>query len=176
MEPKTEIKSKLEISTPIDSVEVAKEELENAAEPIVGPTTEAVPQPTLERAYIPLTQGQSNPEYSLPNENALYSTSYAGGIITTVTVSGKDPRTAMSTSSASVSAGTSVLYPMPIHDKVSVGESKPETSKSILPAPKSILTKPSSSSDSKYLAGSPSLNIRYVCFVLIEDQFLVSCI
>nr|XP_020660275.1 death-inducer obliterator 1 isoform X1 [Pogona vitticeps]XP_020660276.1 death-inducer obliterator 1 isoform X1 [Pogona vitticeps] len=160
MESKTEIKSTLEISTPADNMEVTKEEeLENAPEPVVGPATEAVPQPSLERAYIPLTQGHTNPEPSLPNENTLYSTSYAGGVITTVTVSGKDPRTAMSTSSASVSAATSVLHPMPIPDKVSVGESKPEVSKSILPAPKSILTKPSSSSDLKYLAGPPSLNV-----------------
>ncbi|KAJ7332137.1 hypothetical protein JRQ81_014317 [Phrynocephalus forsythii] len=156
VEPKTEIKSKLEMSTPVENVEVAKEELENAPEPVV-PATEAVPQPISERAYIPLTQGQTNTECSLPNESAPYSTSYAGGVITTVTVSGKDPRTAMSTSSASVSAGTSVLHPMPIPDKASVSESKPEIPKSILPAPKSILTKPSS--DTKYLACPPSLNV-----------------
>lgn len=160
-EPKTETKSKLESSTPIDDTEIAKE-LENSPEPAVGIAAESVPQPSLvvERPYVPLTQGQSIPEASQSNESVLYPTSYSGAVITTVTVSGKDPRTAMSSSSSS--AVTSSAYPLPTSDKVSGGESKSELSRSVLPAPKSILTKPSSSSDSRYLVVPPSLN-RYVC-------------
>ncbi|XP_053103011.1 death-inducer obliterator 1 isoform X2 [Hemicordylus capensis] len=158
-EPKPETKSKSESSTPTDDVEMTKEELEIAPEPVVGATAESIPQPSLERTYVPLTQGQTNPESSLSNESNLYPASYAGGVVTTVTVSGKDPRTAMSTSSTSASAVISALHPVPTPDKVSVGESKPELSRSVLPAPKSILTKPSSSSDPRYLAVPPSLNV-----------------
>ncbi|XP_044311461.1 death-inducer obliterator 1 isoform X2 [Varanus komodoensis] len=158
-EPKPETKSKFESSAPADEVEAAKEDPKNVPEPVAECATEALPQPSLERTYIPLTQGQTNPELSLPNESALYPTSYAGGVITTVTVSGKDPRTAMSTVPASAAVGTSVSHPIPTPDKVTVVESKPEMSRSVLPAPKSILTKPSSSSDSRYMAVSPSLNV-----------------
>ncbi|XP_066482366.1 death-inducer obliterator 1 isoform X2 [Tiliqua scincoides] len=159
-EPKPETKSKPENSTPTDDVETAKEELENAPEP-VGIAAELVPQQSLvvERPYVPLTQGQTIPEASQSNESALYPASYAGGVITTVTVSGKDPRTAMSSSSTSAAAVTSSTYSIPTPDKVSVGESKSELSRSVLPAPKSILTKPSSSSDSRFLAVPPSLNV-----------------
>ncbi|XP_061487021.1 death-inducer obliterator 1 isoform X2 [Rhineura floridana] len=156
-EPKPEIKSKSENSTPTDDVEAAKE-LENALESVVESAAEVVPQPNMERTYIPLMQGQTNPETSLPNENSLFPISYSGGIVTTVTVSGKDPRTAMSTVSASASTGASALHPVTTPDKVSVGENKQEMSRSTLPAPKSILTKPSSS-DPRYLAVTPSLNV-----------------
>ncbi|XP_042317590.1 death-inducer obliterator 1 isoform X2 [Sceloporus undulatus] len=159
-EPKTEIKPKSESSTPSDDMEVTKEEeLENAPEPEVVATVETLSLPIMEKTYIPLSQGQNNPESSLANEGSLYPMSYAGTVTTTVTVSGKDPRTAMSTLSASVSSGTSVLPPFSAHDTVPVGESKLEISKSVLPTPKSILTKPSSSSDTRYLAGAPSLNV-----------------
>ncbi|KAJ6665756.1 hypothetical protein lerEdw1_002126 [Lerista edwardsae] len=151
---KPETKSKPESPTPTDDVGTAKEELENSPEPVVGVAAESVPQTSLERPYIPLTQGQTIPEASQSNEILHYPVSYAGGIITTVTVSGKDPRTAMS--SSSTSAVTSSMHPIPTADKVSVGESKSELSRSVLPAPKSILTKPSSSSDSRYSAVSIS--------------------
>nr|XP_028591236.1 death-inducer obliterator 1 isoform X2 [Podarcis muralis] len=160
VEPKPEMKSKFESSTPTDEVEAAKEEeMETAAEPAVESVAEVVPQPSIEKAYIPLTQGQSNPLSSLPNESSLYPTSYAGGVITTVTVSGKDPRTAMSTLSTSASTVTSALHPTLASDKGSVGESKPEISRNTVAAPKSILTKPSSSSDPRYLAAQTSLNV-----------------
>lgn len=157
-EPKPETKSKPESSTPADNVEAEKEEPESVPEPVSGSATDVLPQPSLERTYVPLVQGQTNPESLLPNESSLYPTSYAGGVVTTVTVSGKDPRTAMSTStvSAAAAAGASVLYPTP--EKVSIGESNPP--------PKSILTKPSASSDPRYLTVPPSPNVRYVYITL----------
>ncbi|XP_063003033.1 death-inducer obliterator 1 isoform X2 [Elgaria multicarinata webbii] len=158
-EPKPEIKAKFESPAPTDDTEAAKEDSKNAAEPVAECATKALPQPSSERTYVPLTQGQTNPESSLPNESSLYPTSYAGGVITTVTVSGKDPRTAMSTLSTSASAGTSAIHHFLTPDKVTIGESKQEMSRSVLPTPKSILTKPSSSSDPRYLAVSPSLNV-----------------
>lgn len=160
-ETKPETKSKPESPTSTDDVETTKEELKNSPEPTVGIAAESVPQLSLERPYVPLTQGQTIPEASQSNEILHFPASYAGGIITTVTVSGKDPRTAMS--SSSTSAVSSSMHPITTTDKVSVGESKSELSRSVLPAPKSILTKPSSSSDSRYLAVPPSLNVRYVC-------------
>ncbi|XP_029141811.1 death-inducer obliterator 1 [Protobothrops mucrosquamatus] len=158
-EPKSETKSKLESSTPADDMEVVKEEdLESVPKAIAGPATETMAQPSLERTYIPLSQVQNNSESSLSTENSAYPTFYTAGVITTVTVSGKDPRTAVSTSAASGSAGISPLHPTSILDKGSVAESKPEILRPVLSAPKSILTKPSSS-DPRYLAGPSSLNV-----------------
>ncbi|XP_026553160.1 death-inducer obliterator 1 isoform X2 [Pseudonaja textilis] len=159
-EPKAETKSKLESSTPADDMEVVKgEDLESVSEAIAEPVTETVAaQPSLERTYIPLSQVQSNSESSLPMENSTYATSYTTGVITTVTVSGKDPRTAVSNSAASVSAGISPLHPASAPDKGSAAESKPEILRPVLSAPKSILTKPSSS-DPRYLGGPSSLNV-----------------
>lgn len=160
-EPKSETKSKLESSTPADDREVVKEEdLENVPEAIAEPVTETMAQPSLERTYIPLSQVQNNSESSLSTENSAYPTFYTAGVMTTVTVSGKDPRTAVSTSAASSSAGISPLHPSSTPDKGSVAESKPEILRPVLSAPKSILTKPSSS-DPRYLAGPSSLNVRY---------------
>ncbi|KAM6457865.1 death-inducer obliterator 1 isoform 1-T2 [Liasis olivaceus] len=157
-EPKSETKSKPESSTPADDTEVIKEEdLENAPEPVAEPVPDIVSQPGLERTYIPLSQAQNNSEPSLSTETSAYPTSYTAGVITTVTVSGKDPRTAVSTSAASVSAGISPLHPTPAPDKVSVVE-KPEILRPVLSVPKSILTKPSSS-DPRYLGGPSSLNV-----------------
>ncbi|KAM3839247.1 death-inducer obliterator 1 isoform 1-T1 [Vipera latastei] len=158
-EPKSETKSKLESSTPADDREVVKEEdLENVPEAIAEPVTETMAQPSLERTYIPLSQVQNNSESSLSTENSAYPTFYTAGVMTTVTVSGKDPRTAVSTSAASSSAGISPLHPTSTPDKGSVAESKPEILRPVLSAPKSILTKPSSS-DPRYLAGPSSLNV-----------------
>ncbi|XP_060086625.1 death-inducer obliterator 1 isoform X2 [Heteronotia binoei] len=158
LEPKPETITKSETLTQVEDMDIEKEESDDAPEPITGPAAEAMPQPSFERAYVPLTQTQNSLESSLASESSLYPTSYAGGVITTVTVSGKDPRTAMSTSLASVSTGTSVSHPIPAPEKVSLGESKSEVSRSILQPPKSILTKPSSS-DPRYLAVSSSLNV-----------------
>ncbi|XP_070600577.1 death-inducer obliterator 1 isoform X5 [Erythrolamprus reginae] len=158
-EPKSETKSKLESSTPADNMVVKREDQENSGkilEAIVEPVPETVVQPSLERTYIPLSQVQSNSESSLSMGNSAYPSSYVTGVITTVTVSGKDPRTAVSTSAASGSAGISPLHLTSAPDKGSVAESKTEIVRPASSAPKSILTKPS---DPRYLAGPSSLNV-----------------
>nr|XP_056700475.1 death-inducer obliterator 1 [Euleptes europaea] len=158
VEPKIETKAKSESLTQVEDMDIDQDDSDDASEPITGSAAEAVPQPSLERAYVPLTQAQNSLESSVANESALYPASYAGGVITTVTVSGKDPRTAMSTSLASVSAGTSASLSLPAPEKSSLSESKADVSRSVSQPPKSILTKPSSSSDPRYLA-VPSLNV-----------------
>lgn len=157
---KSEMQPKYESSTPMTTAEPDKErEPENTMETELGSGTETVSQTSLERTYFPATQGQNNTESSLSEESSIYPTSCPGGVVTTVTVSGRDPRTAMSSSSGAVAAA---LRSSPAPDKVSAGETKQEIPKSVLTAPKSILTKPTSSPDPRYLAVPQSPNIKYV--------------
>ncbi|XP_048354398.1 death-inducer obliterator 1 isoform X2 [Sphaerodactylus townsendi] len=158
VEPKPEPVTKSDSLTQVEDMEIDKEDSDDAPEPTSGPAAEAAPQPSLERAYVPLAQAQNCLESSLANESSLYPASYAGGVITTVTVSGKDPRKAMSTSVTSVSAGTSALHSIPAPEKGSLGESKADVARSVSQTPKSILTKPSSS-DPRYLPAPSSLNV-----------------
>ncbi|XP_025057533.1 death-inducer obliterator 1 isoform X4 [Alligator sinensis] len=156
---KSEMQPKYESSTPMTTAEPDKErEPENTMETELGSGTETVSQTSLERTYFPATQGQNNTESSLSEESSIYPTSCPGGVVTTVTVSGRDPRTAMSSSSGAVAAA---LRSSPAPDKVSAGETKQEIPKSVLTAPKSILTKPTSSPDPRYLAvpQSPNINV-----------------
>lgn len=131
----------------------------------VGPVAETVSQSSVERTYIPTTQGPNNADSSVPEEASAFPASCAGGVVTTVTVSGRDPRTAMSSSSGIV---TPALRSGPASDKVSTGETKQETSKPVMTVPKSILTKPSSSPDPRYLAVHHSPSIK--CVYLIVSQ------
>ncbi|XP_048675342.2 death-inducer obliterator 1 isoform X2 [Caretta caretta] len=151
---KPEVKPKYESSTPTAAPETEAVS-ENATETL-GSVTETVSQSVLETTYFPTAQGH-NAESTLPEEVSIYPTSCIAGVVTTVTVSGRDPRTAMSSSSGTV---TSALHSSPAPDKVSMVESRQETSKPVLTAPKSILTKPSSSPDPRYLTVPPSPNIN----------------
>ncbi|KAM6298567.1 death-inducer obliterator 1 [Aegotheles albertisi] len=156
---KPEAQPKYESSPPTPAAEPAKEAIsENAMETEVGPVAETVSQSSVERTYIPTTQGHNNTNSSVPEEASVFPASCAGTVVTTVTVSGRDPRTAMSSSSG---IAASTLRSGPAADKVSTGETKQETSKSIMTVPKSILTKPSSSPDPRYLAvhHSPNINV-----------------
>uniref|UniRef100_A0A8C5J8W5 Death inducer-obliterator 1 n=1 Tax=Junco hyemalis TaxID=40217 RepID=A0A8C5J8W5_JUNHY len=130
---------------------------DDAMEIDVEPAAEAVSQPTTEGTYIPTSQSQNSTDSAIPEEVSAPAASCAGPVVTTVTVSGRDPRTAMSSSSATV---TPALRPGPTADKASTGETKQETSKPVMTVPKSILTKPSSSPDPRYLAVHQSPNIN----------------
>ncbi|XP_075757182.1 death-inducer obliterator 1 isoform X3 [Pelodiscus sinensis] len=152
---KPEVKPKYESSTPTTEPETEAVS-ENTTETF-GSVTETLSQSVLETTYFPTTQGHNNAESTLPEEVSIYPTSCIAGVVTTVTVSGRDPRTAMSNSSGIV---TSTSHSSPAPDKVSMGESKQEISKSVLTTPKSILTKPSSSPDPRYLTVPPSPNIN----------------
>lgn len=160
---KPEVKPKYESSTPTAAPETEAVS-ENTAETL-GSVTETVSQSVLETTYFPTAQGH-NAESTLPEEVSIYPTSCIAGVVTTVTVSGRDPRTAMSSSSGTV---TSALHSSPAPDKVSMVESRQETSKSVLTAPKSILTKPSSSPDPRYLTVPPSPNIKCVHFIVNQS-------
>ncbi|XP_074868119.1 death-inducer obliterator 1 isoform X2 [Carettochelys insculpta] len=152
---KPEVKPKYESSTPTTEPETEAVS-ENTTETL-GSVTETVCQSVLETTYFSTTQGNNNADSTLPEESSNYPTSCIAGIVTTVTVSGRDPRTAMSSSSGTV---TSALHSSPVPEKVSMGDSRPEIPKSVLTAPKSILTKPSSSPDPRYLTVPPSPNIN----------------
>ncbi|XP_065502082.1 death-inducer obliterator 1 [Caloenas nicobarica] len=156
---KPEVQPKYESSAPSPPAEPAKEAVpENAMETEVAPAAETISQTTVERTYVPTTQGHNNTDSSVPEEPPAFPASCAGGVVTTVTVSGRDPRTAMSGSSGVVMPA---LRSGPAADKVSTGETKQETPKPAMTIPKSILTKPSSSPDPRYLAvhQSPNINV-----------------
>lgn len=163
---KPEVQPKYESSAPAPTAEPAREAVsESAMETDVGPVAETVSQSSVERTYIPTTQGHNNTDSSVPEEASAFPASSASGVVTTVTVSGRDPRTAMSSSSG---VATPALRSGPAPDKVSTGETKQETSKPVMTVPKSILTKPSSSPDPRYLAVHHSPNIK--CVYLIVSQ------
>ncbi|OXB78471.1 UNVERIFIED_CONTAM: hypothetical protein H355_007501, partial [Colinus virginianus] len=158
--PKPEVQPKYESSAPTAAAaaEPAKEAVtEDVMETDVEPAAETVSQSNLERSYIPTTQVQNNTDSSVSEEPSALPATCTGAVVTTVTVSGRDPRTALGSSS-----GIAATAPRsaPASEKVSVGESKQEMSKPVMTVPKSILTKPSSSPDRRYLAVHqlPSIN------------------
>lgn len=157
---KPEVQAKYESPAAAPAAEPDKEPVaDDAMEIDVEPPAETVSQPTTERTYIPTTQSQNSTDSAVSEEVSALPASCAGPVVTTVTVSGRDPRTAMSTTSGTV---TPALRPGPAADKVSTGETKQETSKPVMAVPKSILTKPSSSPDPRYLAVHQSPNIKCV--------------
>uniref|UniRef100_A0A250Y757 Death-inducer obliterator 1 n=1 Tax=Castor canadensis TaxID=51338 RepID=A0A250Y757_CASCN len=117
---------------------------------------ESAPHPNLERKYFSGSPGESHSEPS-PQEGLPHCpASCGGGVVTTVTVSGRDPRTALS-GSCMVTASTAAQL-----DSTHMAETKPDVLKPALTpvmVPKSILAKPSSSPDPRYLSVPPSPNI-----------------
>ncbi|KAM6319062.1 death-inducer obliterator 1 isoform 1-T1 [Podargus strigoides] len=156
---KPEVQPKSDSSAAAPAAEPAKEPVsDSAVETEVGLVAETVSQSSAERIYIPTTQSHNNTDSSVPQEPSAFPASCAGGVVTTVTVSGRDPRTAMSSSSGTAPAA---LRSAPAPDRASTGETKQETSKPVMTVPKSILTKPSSSPAPRYLAVHhlPSVNV-----------------
>ncbi|XP_064023760.1 death-inducer obliterator 1 isoform X2 [Pogoniulus pusillus] len=154
---KPEVQSKSESSALAPSAEPDKEADSDAMEIDPEPVEDTVSQIVVERIYVPTTQSYNNVDSSVPEEASAFPATCAGPVVTTVTVSGRDPRTAMSSSSG---IATSALRSGPASDRISTGETKQETSKPIMTVPKSILTKPSSSPDPRYLAVQQSPNIN----------------
>eukprot|EP00075_Anas_platyrhynchos_P014403 XP_027303656.1 death-inducer obliterator 1-like [Anas platyrhynchos] len=153
---KPEVQRKYESSAPSAAAEPAKEAAsENTEETEVAPAAEAVSQSSLERTYIPTTQGHNNTDSS-SEEPSTFPASCTGAVVTTVTVSGREPRTPMSGSSGTT---TTALRSGTASGEVLTGETKQEMSKPVMTVPKSILTKPSSSPDPRYLAVHQSPNI-----------------
>ncbi|KAM4842641.1 death-inducer obliterator 1 isoform 2-T8 [Thomomys bottae] len=154
---KDDLKSKYD-SSPSDTVPGSANEVitETLPESTSEPDLESVSRPALERKYFPGPPGESHPEAS-PLEGLPPSSAPCGaGVVTTVTMSGRDPRTALS-GLCTVTTSTATHL-----DSPHAAEAKPDMLKPALTpvmVPKSILAKPSPSSDPRYLSVSPSPNI-----------------
>uniref|UniRef100_F7DIQ2 TFIIS central domain-containing protein n=1 Tax=Ornithorhynchus anatinus TaxID=9258 RepID=F7DIQ2_ORNAN len=158
VEPKSKYDSTVSGTTAQSTDEVASETADDAT---LESDVENIPQPNVEKNF-PVSQGQSNAEPSVLEESSVYPISCAAGVVTTtVTVSGRDPRTAMSSSTVASALRTSSGT---LTDKgASTGETKQEMPKPVVTptaVPKSILAKPSSSPDPRYLVVPPSPNIN----------------
>ncbi|XP_012885825.1 PREDICTED: death-inducer obliterator 1 [Dipodomys ordii] len=156
---KDDLKSKYD-SSPSDPVpgsagERITETLpESASEPDLGSAS----HPLLERRCFPGPSGEDHPEPS-PLEGLPASAASCGaGVVTTVTVSGRDPRTALS---GLCTVTTSTVAHL---DSTHTAEAKSDMLKPALTpvmVPKSILAKPSPSSDPRYpsVSSSPNLSV-----------------
>ncbi|XP_047397513.1 death-inducer obliterator 1 isoform X2 [Sciurus carolinensis] len=113
---------------------------ENTSEP----EPEGAPHANLERRHLPGPPGEGRPEPALLEGLSPCPASCGGGVVTTVTVSGRDPRTALSGSCMATTSTTVHL------DSTHLVEARPDMLKPALTSvtvPKSILAKPSSSPD-----------------------------
>ncbi|GAB1287323.1 Death-inducer obliterator 1 [Apodemus speciosus] len=125
---------------------------ENASEPDL----ESISNLNQERKCFPESPGDSHPEPSSLGGLSPSSASGGNGVVTTVTVSGRDPRTALS-GSCTVTASMAAQV-----DNSQTSETKLDMLKPVLTSavvPKSILAKPSSSPDPRYLSVPPSPSI-----------------
>lgn len=127
---------------------------ENASELDPGGASEAAP---LERKCPPGPPGDSHPEPStLEGPSGLASC--GGGVLTTVTMSGRDPRTAQS-------GASTVTAPAAAHPETTAPaeprQDVPKPTAASVLVPKSILAKPASSPEPRYLLSvPPSPSIR----------------
>uniref|UniRef100_G3SWP5 Death-inducer obliterator 1 n=1 Tax=Loxodonta africana TaxID=9785 RepID=G3SWP5_LOXAF len=133
---------------------------ESPPEGAAEPEPECTPLPDVERSHPPVPPGLSHPEPSPLQDFAPFPASCGGPVATTVTVSGRDPRTAPSgtVSASTASRPTSSLLP----DSAHVAETRQDSPKPALTSvvmPKSILAKPSSSPEPRYLSVSPSPSV-----------------
>lgn len=149
---KEEPKSKYEAS-PSEPVLSSADEMisetlpENASEPDLESASHA----HLERKYFPVPPGDSHPEPSTLEGPSGPATS-GGTVLTTVTVSGRDPRTA-SSGSCTVTAPAAARQ-----DGAHTVEPRQDVLKPAVTSvtvPKSILAKPSSSPEPRYLLPVP---------------------
>ncbi|KAJ1122630.1 hypothetical protein NDU88_001115 [Pleurodeles waltl] len=154
---KTELKPKSDFRMKTESMATGqpKEEGLGTAENISTSTTH---EPSAEKGST--TQRATSAESSLPMQASFYPDTSAAGVVTTVTVSGRDPRTALNRLPPTVTPAPDPSA-SPARDKVVVEETKPEMPKPLsatFPVPKSILMKPSSL-EPRYLSSS-SLNLN----------------
>lgn len=150
---KEESKSKCDAS-PSDLVLSSADEVmpdtlpENASEPDLESASHA----HLERKYCPVPPGDGHPEPSTLEGHSSCPASSGGGVLTTVTVSGRDPRTAPSGScTVAVPTAAHLDSTHPVEPRQDV--LKPAATS--VTVPKSILAKPSSSPEPRYLLSVP---------------------
>ncbi|KAM5246273.1 death-inducer obliterator 1 [Ctenodactylus gundi] len=150
---KEDLKSKLDSSPPEPVPHLSDEgSTETVPEIASESDLESASGPNQERKYLTGPPGDSHVETS-SLEGSVPCPSCVSGVVTTVTVSGRDPRTAVS-GLCSVTASTAAHL-----DSTHTVETKPDVLKPALTSvtiPKSILAKPSSSPDPRYLSVSPS--------------------
>ncbi|KAM4831250.1 death-inducer obliterator 1 isoform X1 [Urocitellus parryii] len=153
---KEDLKPKYD-SSPPDPLPNSADEgtTETLPENTLEPEPESAPRANLERRHLPGPPGEGCPEPSLLEDLSPCPASCGGGVVTTVTVSGRDPRTALSGSCMATVSTTVHL------DSTHTVEARPDMLKPALTSvtvPKSILAKPSSSPDPRYLSVPPSPN------------------
>lgn len=141
---------------------------ENASEPDLESASHA----HLERKFFPVPPGDGHPEPS-PLEGPSCPASCGGGLLTTVTVSGRDPRTASSGSCTVVAPAAARL------DDSQQAEPRQDVVKpaaTSVTTPKSILAKPSLSPEPRYLLSvPPSPSIRCGPHLQSEQTTHVLC-
>ncbi|XP_058143282.1 death-inducer obliterator 1 [Dasypus novemcinctus] len=159
---KEDSKSKYNSSLPEPVANTAEEVIPETLPEIASePELESASHPNLGRNYFPLPTGNSNPEPSPLEELPPCPASSAGSVLTMVTVSGRDPRTAPG-ASCTPTASTAARPASSSLDTARVVETRQDVLKPALtsvPVPKSILAKPSSSPDPRYSSVSPSPSI-----------------
>ncbi|EDL88794.1 death associated transcription factor 1 (predicted), isoform CRA_b [Rattus norvegicus] len=152
---KEDLKARHDSSPPDAVPSTADEGIAETPENTCDPDLETVSSLNQERKGFPESAGDSHPEPSSLDGLSSSFASGGSGVVTTVTVSGRDPRTALSGS-------CTVTASMAAHmDNSQTSETKLEILKPALTSavvPKSILAKPSSSPDPRYLSVPPSPN------------------
>ncbi|XP_078507746.1 death-inducer obliterator 1 isoform X2 [Lissotriton helveticus] len=157
---KTELKHKSDFRMKTESMATGQPTVEGlgTADTISTSSSDPSHEHTVEKGST--TQGATSDESSLPMQSSFYPDTSAARVVTTVTVSGRDPRTALNRLPPTVTPAPDPSA-SPARDKVAVEETKPEMPKPLsttFPVPKSILMKPSSL-DPRYLPSS-SLNLN----------------
>lgn len=140
---------------------------ENASEPDL----ESISSLNQERKCFPGPPGDGQPDPSPLDGLSPCSASGGNGVVTTVTVSGRDPRTALS-GSCTVTASMAAHLDNSHTSEAKLDMLKPALTPAVVP--KSILAKPSSSPDPRYLSVPPSPNTRCV-FRMGSKQTSNSC-
>ncbi|XP_011789857.1 PREDICTED: death-inducer obliterator 1 isoform X2 [Colobus angolensis palliatus] len=154
---KEDVKSQPDSSAPDPAPDPADEVMPEALPEVASePGLESASHPNADRTYFPGPLGDGHPEPSPLEDLSPCPASCGSGLVTTVTVSGRDPRTAPSSSC------TAVVSAAARPDSTHVVEARQDVPKPVLTSvmvPKSILAKPSSSPDPRYLSVPPSPNI-----------------
>uniref|UniRef100_A0A2K5EXG4 Death-inducer obliterator 1 n=1 Tax=Aotus nancymaae TaxID=37293 RepID=A0A2K5EXG4_AOTNA len=153
---KEDLKAKHESSAPGPAPDSADEGIPEALPEVAPePGLENASHPNVDRTYFSGPPGDGHPEPSPPEDLSPCPASCGSGVVTTVTVSGRDPRTAPSSSCTAVASAAA--RPDSTH-MVETRQDVPKPALTSVMVPKSILAKPSSSPDPRYLSVPPSPN------------------
>lgn len=152
---KEDLKARHDSSPPDTVPSTADEGIAETPENTCEPDLETVSSLNQERKGFPESAGDSHPEPSSLDGLSSSFASGGSGVVTTVTVSGRDPRTALS-GSCTVTASMAAHMDNSQTSETKLDILKPALTSAVVP--KSILAKPSSSPDPRYLSVPPSPN------------------